>query len=80
MRNEHDEDKKMLVMFYHDKSIQYTKSAGQCWMWREDEHPALLPKMKGSRIMVTDSVVEHTGYLAFTPEEQKVKLISSDNL
>ena len=71
VRNEDDEDKKKLVMFYHDESI-YNTNEGQSWMWGEEEHLALLPKMKGSEIMVADFVDEHVGYLMFTPEEHEV--------
>ena len=71
VRNEDDEEKKKLVMFYHDESI-YNTNEGQTWMWGEDEHPALLPKTKGSGIMAADFIDEHTGYLAFTPEEHEV--------
>ena len=38
-------------------------------MWGEEDHSALLPKTKGSGIMVSDFVDEHNGYLAFTAEE-----------
>ena len=39
-------------------------------MWAEEDHPALLLKMKGSEIMVADFVDEYNGYLALTAEEQ----------
>ena len=71
VRNEDDEDKKKLVVLYHDESI-YNTNEGQSWMWGEDEHPALLPKTKGSGIMVADFIEEHAGYLAFTPEEHEM--------
>ena len=68
VRIESDEDKKKLVVLFHDESI-YNTNEGQPWMWGEDDHPALLPKTKGSGIMVSDFVEEHDGYLAFSPEE-----------
>ena len=39
---------------------------GQTWMWGEDDRPAILPKTKGSGIMVSDFVEEHGGYLKVT--------------
>ena len=71
VRIEADEDKKKLVVLYHDESI-YNTNEGQTWMWREDDHPALLPKTKGSGVMVSDFVEEHRGYLELTPEEHDV--------
>ena len=68
VRIEADEEKKDLILIYHDESI-YNTNEGQLWMWAEDDHPALLPKTKGSGIMVSDFVEEHNGYLALTPEE-----------
>ena len=45
--NEDNEDKKQLVMLnYHDESI-YNTNKGQCWKCGEDDHPALLTKVKG---------------------------------
>ena len=38
-------------------------------MWGEEDHPALLPKTKGSGVMVSDFVDQHTGYLTLTPEQ-----------
>ena len=78
VRVEADEDKKKLVLLYHDESI-YNTNEGQSWMWGEDDHPALLPKTKGSGIMVADFVEEHSGYLALTDAEHdtaKVKFPS----
>ena len=68
VRVEEDEEKKTLVLLYHDESI-YNTNEGQSWMWAEDDHPALLPKTKGSGIMVADFIDEHNGYLQLTPEE-----------
>ena len=38
-------------------------------MWGESERPAILPKTKGSGIMVSDFVEEYGGYLKLSPEE-----------
>ena len=64
-----DDEKKKLVVLYHDESI-YNTNEGQTWMWAEEDHHALLPKTKGSGIMVADFVDEYDGYLALTPDEQ----------
>ena len=45
-------------MIYHDESI-FNTNEGQTWMWGEEERPAILPKTKGSGIMVSDFVEEH---------------------
>ena len=71
MRVEEDEEKKTLVVLYHDKSI-YNTNEGQSWMWAEDDHPALLPKTKGSGIMVADFIDEHNGYLQLTPRNTQL--------
>ena len=39
-------------------------------MWGTDEKPAILPKTKGSGIMVSDFVEEHGGFLSLTDEER----------
>ena len=69
VRDEADEEKKTLVVLFHDESI-YNTNEGQMWMWAEEDHPALLPKTKGSGIMVAEFIDEHNGYLQLTPEEQ----------
>ena len=71
MQNADDNDNKKLVTFYHDESI-YNINEGQAWMWGEKEHPVLLPKTKGSGIMVAEFVHEHKGYLAFNAEEHNM--------
>ena len=38
-------------------------------MWGESERPAILPKTKGSGIMVSDFVEEYGGYLKLSPDE-----------
>ena len=68
VRVEDDDDKKTLVLIYHDESI-YNTNEGQPWMWGEEDHPALLLKTKGSGVMVSDFVDQHTGYLTLTPEQ-----------
>ena len=68
VRLEDDNDKKELVLIYHDESI-FNTNEGQTWMWGESERPAILPKTKGSGIMVSDFVEEHGGYLKLSPVE-----------
>lgn len=59
VRDEADLDKKTLVVIYHE-SI-FNTNEGQQWMWGEEERLAILPKTKGSGIMVSDFVEEHGG-------------------
>ena len=40
-------------------------------MWAEEDHPAILPKTKGSGIMVSDFIDEHDGYLMLSSGEHK---------
>ena len=47
IRLEADEEKKELVLIFHDESI-FNTNEGQTWMWGESERPAILPKTKGS--------------------------------
>ena len=68
VRQEADEDRKDLVIIYHNESI-FNTNEGQTWMWGEEERPAILPKTKGSGIMVSDFVEEYGGYLQLSPEE-----------
>ena len=68
VRQEEDEEKKKLVLLYHDESI-YNSNEGQTWMWGEEERPALLPKTKGSGVMVSDFVEEYDGYLRLSDEQ-----------
>ena len=37
--SEDNEEKKTLVVLYHDESI-YNTNEGQTWMWAEDDHLA----------------------------------------
>ena len=55
-------------MIYHDESIFCTNEA-QTWMWGEADKPAILPKTKGSGIMVSDFVEEHEGFLKMDENE-----------
>ena len=73
IRLEEDEEKKELVLIFHDESI-FNTNEGQTWMWGESERPAILPKTKGSGIMVSDFVEEYGGYLKLSPEELDVKV------
>ena len=68
IRREEDEEKKELVVIYHDESI-FNTNEGQTWMWGEEDRPAILPKTKGSGIMVSDFVEEHGGYLQLTDQQ-----------
>ena len=45
-------------------------------MWGEDDCPAILPKTKGSGIMVSDFVEYHNGFLSLTTEEHSVAKVS----
>ena len=40
-------------------------------MWAVEDHPAILPKTKGSGIMVLDFISEHQGYITFPLEERE---------
>lgn len=41
------------------------------WMWAVEDHPAILPKTKGSGIMVLDFISEHQGYITLSLEEHE---------
>ena len=79
VRQEEDEGKKTLVLIYHDESI-YNCNDGQTWMWGEEDKPAIMPKTKGSGIMVSDFVDEHHGYLCLTDEQYNVAKRSNRDL
>ena len=68
IRIEADDDKKELVAIYHDESI-YNSNEGKTWMWGEEERLALLPKTKGSGLMVSDFIDEHDGFLRLSQEQ-----------
>ena len=70
VRDEREEEKKDLVVIYHDESI-YNSNEGQTWMWGEEERPALLPKTKGSGLMVSDFVDEHDGFLCLSHQQHQ---------
>ena len=76
VREEDDEEKKTLVVLYHDESI-YNSNEGQTWMWGEEERPTLLPKTKGSGVMVSDFIDEYDGYLRLT--DAQFDLSRADN-
>ncbi len=38
-------------------------------MWGTEDKPAILPKTKGSGIMVSDFIYEHNGFLRLSSEE-----------
>ena len=61
-------DKKKLVMIYHDESIFSTNEA-QTWMWGMQDKPAILPKTRGSGIMVSDFIEEYSGYISLASDE-----------
>ena len=44
-------NKKRLVLLYYDESI-YNCNEGQTWMWGEEDKPGILPKTKGSGVMI----------------------------
>ena len=69
---------KKLVLFYHDESI-FNVNEAQTWMWGSADKPAILPKTKGSGIMVSDFIDEHSGYLKLSPEELEDARDSDDN-
>ena len=66
VRQEEEEDKKTLVVLYHNERI-YNYNEGQTWMWGKEDRPTKLPKVKGSGIMVADFVDEYEGYLGLIP-------------
>lgn len=66
-----DPSMKKLVLLYHDESI-FSVNETQTWMWGTEDKPAILPKTKGSGLMVSDFIEEHSGYLCLTEDEIKV--------
>ena len=61
------ETRKVLVLIYH-----YEVSSVQIWMWASDDIPVIQPKTKGSGIMVSDFIDQHSGFLQLTDEEHAV--------
>lgn len=62
------ETRKTLVSIFHDESI-FNTNEGQTWMWAAEDQPVIQPKTRGSGIMVSDFVDEHTGFLRLSDEE-----------
>ena len=54
------ETRKKLVLIYHDESI-FNTNEGQTWMWATEDAPILQPKTKGSGIMESDFIDQHSG-------------------
>ena len=79
VRDESDEGKKELVVLYHDESI-YNSNEGQTWMWGEEERPALLPKTKGSGLMISDFVDEHDGFLSLSRQQHQMAKAVNPNM
>lgn len=48
VRQQADEDKKVLMLVYHNESI-YNTNEGQTLMWAEEDHPAILAQDKRQR-------------------------------
>ena len=62
------ENRKKLVLIYHDESI-FNINEGQPWMWATEDTPIIQPKTKGSGVMVSDFVEQHRGFLQLSDEE-----------
>ena len=56
------------VVFFHDEST-FQANEDQTVMWGQRGKHVLRPKGKGSGIMVSDFVDEHSGFLALTDKE-----------
>ena len=39
------------------------------WMWGTQDKPAILPKTRGSGIMVSDFIEQYSGYLSLASDE-----------
>ena len=65
------ESRKRLVLIYHDESI-FNASEGQLWMWAAEDMAVIRPKTKGSGIMVSDFIDQHSGFLRLTDEEYEL--------
>ena len=57
---------KTVIVLYHDQ--------GQTWMWGEENRQALLPKAKGSGIILSDFIDEHDGNLCLSSNSIKPEL------
>lgn len=60
----------------HDKKI-FNVNEARTWMWGSADKPAILPKTKGSGIMISDFIDEHNGYLRLSTEELEVARASN---
>jgi len=56
------------VLLYHDESI-FNTNEGQIWIWGTEDAPTLQSKTKGSGIMVSDFVDQHSSFLGLTDSE-----------
>ena len=63
-----EQNDRKLVLIYHDESI-FNVNEAQTWMWGTADKPAILPKTKGSGIMVSDFIDEHNGFLRLSLDE-----------
>ena len=61
-------DRRKLVLIFHDESTFHSND-DQGWMWAEKGKQPIKPKSQGRRIMVSDFVDEHNGYLRLTDAE-----------
>ena len=50
-------------------NLFFSINKGQSWMWGEEDGPAILPKTKGSGIMISDFVDEFDDYLSLTDDQ-----------
>ena len=65
------ETRKTLVSIFHDESI-FNTNEGQTWMWAAEGQPIIQPKTRGSGIMVSDFIDDHSGYLRLSDEEHSL--------
>ena len=66
-------------MIYHDEFIFNTKKA-QTWIWGTVDKPAFLPKTRGSGIMASVVIEEHSGYFFLSPEElERAGIVEPDS-
>lgn len=60
---------KQQVLIYHDEIIFNTNDS-QLWMWAAEGMVVLRPKTRGSGIMVSDFIDQHSGFLQLSEVEQ----------
>ena len=65
------ESRKTLVLMFHDESI-FNTNEGQTWMWAAEGQPIIQSKTRGSGIMVSDFIDEHSGYLKLSDDEHSL--------